>query len=167
MKRTSCDMRSTTLVEPPLSTNARLDTTVRTPAARQADNIAAAPAEMFSRHGTTPNACSPMNATSEAIAFGISSATCVSPGASRDKRTPECCRTHHHPIVADRHALDVLGDRRSGPMSIARIQQRGEQAPAGLLRAEHRIHHHVLQGATDHLTALAWRQVLAVCAAPA
>ena len=81
-------MRSTTLASRPFSTKLRLETTVRTPAVRQADSIAAAPAEMFSRHGTRPNACSPMNATSEATAFGISSATCVSPGATSASARP-------------------------------------------------------------------------------
>ena len=80
-KRTSSAMRSTILVSRPFSTNARLEITVRTPAVRHADSIPAAPVEMFSRQGTTPNACSPMNATTEAIALGISSATCVSPAA--------------------------------------------------------------------------------------
>ncbi len=62
--------------------------TLLTPAVRQADSIAAAPAEIFNRQGTTPNAWRPMNATIEPIAFGISNATCVSAAVTPDNARP-------------------------------------------------------------------------------
>ena len=88
INRTSSDMRSTTLPSRPFSTKVRLEITVRAPAARHADSIAGAPADTFSMQGTTPNACSPMNATSDPTAFGISSATCVSPGTAATSARP-------------------------------------------------------------------------------
>ena len=63
-------MRATVGPSFPFSTKARLDTTVVTPAAAQADSMALGPAEKFSMHGTLPNACRPRKATTVAVALG-------------------------------------------------------------------------------------------------
>ena len=161
-KRTSSAMRSTILVSRPFSTNARLEITVRTPAVRQADSIAGRAGRNVQQARHDAERLQPHERHHRGDRVGHQQRHMRFARRDAGQRASQRSRTHHHPVVADRHARDVLGDDRPRAIRVARVQQCREQVPAGVLRAEHRVHHHVPQGAAGRLAALPRRQIVGV-----